>query len=225
MRPSHAAAPPPPSPARAAPCAAGHAPAVHAPADSPVRAGAPPLPGGPGRRADHGVSAGHHAANRCNGPRRAARLPVALGALALATLAGCGGFDMDFRDLGNGLDTTRAVQTPAAPRPRPDARGIISYPGYQVAVARRGDTVAQLATRIGADAQELARYNGIQTGDPLREGEVIALPTRVAEPEGGPIRSPGDVDIDTLADDAIRRADSQTVETSQLEPTTKLGTE
>ena len=153
---------------------------------------------------------------------------LTLGAVLGLAVAACDRpVDTDLRGaFGDAPSTTEAARSAVADRPQPDARGIISYPGYQVAVARRGDTLAQLATRIGADAQALARYNGIQTGDPLRQGEVIALPTRVAEPEGGPIRSPGDVDIDSLAGNAIRRADSQTVETSQLEPTrTKLGTE
>lgn len=152
---------------------------------------------------------------------------LAFGAGLGLALAACDRpVDMDMRGaFGDAPSTTEAARTAAASRPQPDARGIISYPGYQVAVARQGDTLARLATRIGANAPDLARYNGIQTGDPLRAGEIIALPTRVAEPEGGPIRSPDAVDIDTLAGDAIRRADSQTVETSQLEPTSKLGTE
>ncbi|MGI3210561.1 LysM peptidoglycan-binding domain-containing protein [Roseovarius tibetensis] len=134
--------------------------------------------------------------------------------------------DMDLRGaFGDAPSTTEAARTAQTGRPEPDARGIISYPGYQVAVARRGDTLAKLATRIGANAQDLARYNGIQTGDPLREGEVIALPGRVSEPEGGPMRSPGGVDIDSLAGEAIRRADGQQVETSQLEPTTSTAVE
>lgn len=153
---------------------------------------------------------------------------LTLGAVLGLAVAACDRpVDTDLRGaFGDAPSTTEAARSAVADRPEPDARGIISYPGYQVAVARRGDTLAQLATRIGADAQALARYNGIQTGDPLRAGEVVALPERVAEPEGGPIRSPGDVDIDSLAGEAIRRADSQTVETSQLEPArTKLGTE
>ena len=142
-------------------------------------------------------------------------------------LAGCGRpVDMDLRGaFGDAPSTTEAARGAAEARPEPDARGIISYTGYQVAIARRDDTLARLATRIGANAQELARYNGIQTGDPLRAGEVIALPTRVAEPDGGPIRSPDAVDIDTLAGNAIRRADSQKVATSQLEPARGVGVE
>jgi murein DD-endopeptidase MepM/ murein hydrolase activator NlpD len=114
-----------------------------------------------------------------------------------------------------------------ATRPQPDERGIISYPGYQVAVARRDDTLARLATRIGADAGELARFNGIQTGDILREGEIVALPRRVAEPTGGPIQPPSGVDIASVAGGAIARADAQQVQTTPLGPaaTPQIGTE
>ena len=143
---------------------------------------------------------------------------VALGIGMALGLAGCSGpLDFDLRGgFGNAPSTAEAARTATAARPAPDARGIISYPGYQVAVARRGDTLARLATRIGADASALARYNGIQTGDILREGEIVALPNRVAEPEGGPIRP--DADIAALAGDAIERADSDDIETSTLDP-------
>lgn len=145
---------------------------------------------------------------------------LALGAGLGLLLAACDRpVDSDLRGaFGNAPSTTEAARGAEAERPEPDDRGIISYPGYQVAVAQRGDTLAKLATRIGADAEAIARYNGIQTGDPLRDGEIITLPDRVAEPEGGPIRSPGDVDIDSLAGEAIRRADDQSIETSSLEP-------
>lgn len=134
--------------------------------------------------------------------------------------------DSDLRGVfGDAPSTTEAARAAATRRPEPDARGIISYPDYQVAVARRGDTLARLATRIGADARALARYNGIQTGDRLRAGEIVVLPDRVAEPQGGPIRAPDGVDIGSLAGDAIRRADSQSIETSKLEPARRVGVE
>ena len=60
--------------------------------------------------------------------------------------------------------------------------GLISYPNYQVAVARRGDTLTDVANRVGTDVASLARYNGIDPTVPLRKDEIIALPTRVAEP-------------------------------------------
>ena len=117
-----------------------------------------------------------------------------LAGTAILMLTACSDQPLDF-DLrgafGNAPSTAEAAANATANRPEPDSRGIISYPGYQVAVARRGDTVASLASRIGVDPRELARYNGIQTGDLLRDGEVVALPGRVAEPSGGPITPAG----------------------------------
>ncbi|WP_421703928.1 peptidoglycan DD-metalloendopeptidase family protein [Aliiroseovarius sp.] len=117
-------------------------------------------------------------------------------------------FDMDLRRFGGGFDTSGAARAATAPRPDPDARGIISYPNYQVAVARRGDTVTTLASRIGLPAAELARFNGLPAEAPLRDGELVALPRRVAEPSTGVIRPSDDIDITTLAGDAIDRADT-----------------
>ncbi|EAQ26930.1 M23 family metallopeptidase [Roseovarius sp. 217] len=153
--------------------------------------------------------------------RKFPRSAPLLATMALALAACDQPLDLDVRGaFGNAPSTAEAARNATAPRPQPDARGIISYPGYQVAVAERGDTLASLARRIGADPGEVARFNGMQTGDPLRTGEIIALPGRVAEPLGGPIQTTPGVDIGTLADGAIRRADSQTVTTSELPPAT-----
>ncbi len=72
-----------------------------------------------------------------------------------------------------------------------------------------------MAGRVGVDANELARYNGIGLDASLRRGEVIALPRRVAEPSPatgadsfGPIRPAETIDITTLAEGAIDRADA-----------------
>ena len=62
-----------------------------------------------------------------------------------ATLAACSGggtnpldnLDWDLRG-GQAMTTADAARGVTAARPAPDARGVISYPGYQVAVARRG---------------------------------------------------------------------------------------
>lgn len=142
--------------------------------------------------------------------------------VALSALSGCGdrGMDFDLRGaFGNAPSTAEAARTATADRPEPDSRGIISYPNYQVAVARRGDTVASLAERIGADAGRVAGFNGLKVTDPLRRGEIVALPDRVDEAEGGPIR-PGNVDITALAGNAIDEADASgaDVETTALEP-------
>jgi murein DD-endopeptidase MepM/ murein hydrolase activator NlpD len=132
----------------------------------------------------------------------------------LSVLSACTeGFDYDLRGTGGGFSTSAAAgQAASSQRPQPDNRGIISYPNYQVAVAERGDTIESVASRIGLDAATLGSFNGIEQGVPLRQGEIIALPTRVAEPSPatgavgtGPIQ-PGGVDIGRLAGDAIERS-------------------
>ena len=147
-------------------------------------------------------------------------VPILAGTAACLLLTACDEpLDLDLRGgIGGRLDTADAARTATADRPAADQRGIISYPGYQVAVARRGDTVASLAARIGGNAEEIARFNGIQTGDRLRKGEIVALPSRVAEPAGGPIQPPEGVDITSLAGNAIEEADSQRIESSTLAP-------
>ncbi|PRX35343.1 Murein DD-endopeptidase MepM and murein hydrolase activator NlpD, contain LysM domain [Meinhardsimonia xiamenensis] len=132
------------------------------------------------------------------------RLAAAL--IATAALAGCSGLDLDLRDVaGQPLDTSAAVEQASAPRPAPDARGVISYPQFDVAIARRGDTVASLAARIGVDARALAENNGLTPEASLRAGEVLVLP---ASARRGGSASAGGVDITTLAGNAIERAES-----------------
>ncbi len=155
--------------------------------------------------------------------RLSLRPAVFLASTALV-LTGCGenGLDFDMRGaFGNAHSTADAARNATADRPLPDDRGVISYPNYQVAVARRGDTVASLSARIGASAAEVARFNGLQITDSLRDGEILALPERVAEPVGGPLR-PGEVDIAALAGSALDEAEANaadtSVETTALEP-------
>lgn len=150
-----------------------------------------------------------------------------LAGTALLTLSACDEpLDVDLRGaFGEAPSTAEAARNATADRPAPDKRGIISYPGYQVAVAQRGDTLSSLADRIGADVNTLARFNGMQPGDTLRKGEVIALPNRVSEPAGGPIQPPDRVDITTLAGDAIASADTQPVQTITLDPAAQVGVE
>lgn len=93
---------------------------------------------------------------------------------------------------------TRRVQAAETPRAAPDARGVISYPGYQVAVARLGDTVADVAARVGMNGKDLADFNGLFPEYRLREGEVLALPDTV--------RGTGVGDIESIAARAIDRA-------------------
>ncbi len=122
----------------------------------------------------------------------------------LAVLAACSTpIDYDLRDRIGAFSTNAAARSvTTAPRPTPDARGIISYPGYQVAVARRGDTVADVAARIGLPADELARFNGLTPDTGLRPDEILALPRRVPDTP----RAAGEVDIAALAGQAIENA-------------------
>jgi murein DD-endopeptidase MepM/ murein hydrolase activator NlpD len=148
---------------------------------------------------------------------------------ATLALAACGQrFDADLRNnWGNAFDTSDAARQAAA-RPRPDNRGVISYPNYQVVVAQRGETVTQIAGRLGQSADQLSRFNGIDKDVPLRAGEIIALPDRVAEPSPatgsvgtGPIRSVEDVDVTTLAAAAIDAAETETSDTPPAQTATE----
>ena len=142
------------------------------------------------------------------------------------TLAACDEpFDFDLRGLGDGFDTSEAARQASAPRPKPDDRGIISYPNYQVAVARQGDRIGDVAKRVGLPAEELARYNGIPTDAVLRRDEVVALPSRVAEPSPatgaattGPLQPAETIDITTIAGGAIDRAGAQSGSSSAISP-------
>jgi murein DD-endopeptidase MepM/ murein hydrolase activator NlpD len=184
-------------------------------------------------RTEQGLSGASVKSNINEGPTQkgpAARIPsmtsnmtrtllhTALIGSALALLAGCerdGSFDGDLRHLGQGIfDTSDAARQAAGQRPTPDARGIISYPGYQVAVARQGDTVESVAARVGIPATELASYNAVPAGAQLRQNEVLALPRRVAEPmiaantvPGVAPGSAGRIDVTSLASNAIGRAE------------------
>lgn len=142
-------------------------------------------------------------------------LTVALG--ALSACAPGQGLDWDLRGLtGGALNTSDAARQATHRRPQPDDRGVIAYPGYQVALARRGDTVRSIAARLGITADELGRYNALKPDDLLRDGEVIALPRRVetaaivgAAPHGGMIVggtiAPKPVEVTTLASSALDR--------------------
>lgn len=174
-------------------------------------------------------------------PRFPQSRSVMLASVALVGLAACDGngniqprdFDWDLRNLGGGFNTTEAAEN-LPNRPRPDDRGVISYPNYQVVVAQRGETVRQIATRLNLDANELATYNGVDADVALRRDEIVALPNRVAEPSPatgalttGPIQPP-EVNVTTLASDAIDRAGEQTVTpiaTSPLTPAPQTGEE
>ncbi|MDF1855584.1 LysM peptidoglycan-binding domain-containing protein [Pseudooceanicola sp.] len=149
--------------------------------------------------------------------------------LALAT-ACTTPLDLDMRGNFDQFSTAEAARLATTDRPRPDNRGVISYPNYQVAVARRGDSVTDVAERVGTDPAALARHNGLKFNDPLRAGEVLSLPSRVAEPSPetgalstGPILPDPEptapsTDIASIAGGALNRAGDRRVETTPLTP-------
>jgi murein DD-endopeptidase MepM/ murein hydrolase activator NlpD len=159
--------------------------------------------------------------------RRTIRL-LALGT-ALCAASACSTspalLDWDLRPEGAGaFSTADEARAATASRPAPDAKGIISYPGYQVAVARSGDTVASVANRIGIPPTELARYNAVAEDAPLNAGEVLALPQRVGSagtgpgaPAGTPIQS-GTIEVTPLSGGATDRAGSGATAAAPAKP-------
>lgn len=106
------------------------------------------------------------------------------------------GFDVDLRDSATGMATSDAIRDLADDDPQANDR---------IAVAQHGETVADVARRLGLDAEELASYNGLTPNTRLNEGEVIALP----ESARGTSPADEEVDISVLAGDALDRVDAE----------------
>lgn len=81
---------------------------------------------------------------------------------------------------------------------QPDSRGVITYASYQVAVAREGDTLDTVASRVGTTPEELARLNALPSGYRLRTGEVLLLPDSVPRPAGTEGLETSSVSTETL---------------------------
>ena len=153
------------------------------------------------------------------GTRLRASLVLGVSAFALAGCLDTGNLDWDLR-AGRG-DTSDAARQATAAAPTPDGNGIISYPDYQMATARRGETVGSMAGRLGMTPEELARTNALRPTDPLREGEMLLLPKRVsAAPQpaviGGTGSGGGSIDITSIATTALDAAGPTPVATSPV---------
>ncbi|NIZ59425.1 peptidase M23 [Sedimentitalea sp. CY04] len=157
-------------------------------------------------------------------PTRSLIRGTAIVSLVALTAACEGPLDYDLRGQIGAFNTSNAAQTATTGRPDADDRGLITYPNYQVAVARRGDTVADIATRVGLPVDEVARFNGVNSTDGLRPGEVLALPRRAPDQViSSGQANPGSVDIEQLAGSAIDGAATTSpnpgsVTTTQLQP-------
>ncbi|MEM6678443.1 MAG: peptidoglycan DD-metalloendopeptidase family protein [Pseudomonadota bacterium] len=101
--------------------------------------------------------------------RGGARRRQALAILALAALAGC--------SAGTSYDRLQPPPGGGA-APRAGTPGIVAYDSYEAAVAREGETVAQIGQRVGISGAELGAYNGLQPGTVLRAGDELVLPPR-----------------------------------------------
>jgi murein DD-endopeptidase MepM/ murein hydrolase activator NlpD len=121
-----------------------------------------------------------------------------LWALSACENSSLSNFDFDFR--GNSFDTSDAALQATQSRPKANELGIISYPTYQIAVARRDDTIESMAERLGQNPSELARYNGLAEGERLRNGEVLALP-RTGSRGGQYLESSDEIEETTLSKD------------------------
>ena len=125
--------------------------------------------------------------------------------VSLLALSGCVQTDTLDWDLRAGAgNTSEAARQSTAAAPTPDGNGVLSYPDYQLAEARRGDTVASMAGRLRLNPEDLARTNSLRATDPLRAGELLLLPSRVAAaPQPGSIGGAGPVDITAIATTAL----------------------
>ncbi len=135
------------------------------------------------------------------------RRTLGVSVAALMALGACGDGALDWDLRSTEASTSEAARQATLDRPRPDERGVISYPGYQVVVARRGEQVSGVAQRLGLDAEELARFNAIPVETELRQGEVLALPRRLDGPTDTPAAPDSGIDVSAIAEGAIERAD------------------
>ncbi len=112
--------------------------------------------------------------------------------------------DFSISDLNTRINPTPNQNTSAqTPRPKPDSRGVITYPNYQVIVAKRNDTMADIAGRVGMSAAELASHNGLPETYIARKDEVLALPAGIIIPTEDPQDGSS---IEAIATAAIDRA-------------------
>ncbi len=107
--------------------------------------------------------------------RVSSRAVLMAAAVALAACGSRGSDDKPQVDI-RGTDPNAAATATAPGTPVQDGNGIISYNGYQSIVANEGETVADVAARIGLAGTALAAYNGLGPDQPLRAGDELVLP-------------------------------------------------
>jgi murein DD-endopeptidase MepM/ murein hydrolase activator NlpD len=129
-------------------------------------------------------------------------------------LTACSDFSLsDFNSKIDPIPSTEKSQVSA--RPEPDSRGVITYPNYQVIVAKRNDTMADVAGRVGMSAQDLASHNGLPLTYIARKGELFALPKGTIIPTTEAIE---ESTLESRATAAIDRAGATPIQTGTLQP-------
>ena len=133
--------------------------------------------------------------------------------LIVLSVGSCGVLsNLDFDLRGNEYDTSDAVRKAMKTRPLPDSRGIISYSTYEVAVARKGDTIKSIADRLGLKSQNIAAYNGMSSLEKLNDGQLISLPNRTDKRKfqlKNSTSNRNEVNVTELASTAIETATSK----------------
>ena len=133
--------------------------------------------------------------------------------LIVLSVGSCGVLsNLDFDLRGNEYDTSDAVRKAMKTRPLPDSRGIISYATYEVAVARKGDTIKSIADRLGLKSQNIAAYNGMSSLEKLNDGQLISLPNRTDKRKfqlKNSTSNRNEVNVTELASTAIKTATSK----------------
>ena len=133
--------------------------------------------------------------------------------LIVLSVGSCGVLsNLDFDLRGNEYDTSDAVRKAMKTRPLPDSRGIISYATYEVAVARKGDTIKSIAERLGLKSQNIAAYNGMSSLEKLNDGQLISLPNRTDKRKfqlKNSTSNRNEVNVTELASTAIETATSK----------------
>ena len=133
--------------------------------------------------------------------------------LIVLSVGSCGVLsNLDFDLRGNEYDTSDAVRKAMKTRPLPDSRGIISYATYEVAVARKGDTIKSIAERLGLKSQNIAAYNGMSSLEKLNDGQLISLPNQTDKRKfqlKNSTSNRNEVNVTELASTAIETATSK----------------
>jgi len=119
-------------------------------------------------------------------------------------LSGCDGINLG--SIKDKLDPRPSRNiTKSESRPKEDARGVITYQNYQVIIAKRNDSMADIAGRVGMSADALARHNGLRSDYRPRGGEVLSLPKGIIIPTDEQ-PAVGTSNLEDIATTAIGRA-------------------